>query len=465
VLKVDGELDQVVVAKTYEAEQQHVFRFWAQLDESQQRRLLDQLAAVDFQQLHKLVQLIDIKAKAGEELKPIPPTTYEPARRAELAELGWKALADGRVACLVVAGGQGTRLGWPAPKGTYPVGPVSEKSLFALFAEQLCATGERAGKPVDLYVLCSRLNREQTEGFFRDHGFFGLNPQHVTFLVQGELPNTDPRGKLLLSSPSEVALSPNGHGGTFKALQAAALQTMAERGQDYLFYWQVDNPLCRVADPVFLGAHIAEEVEASTKTVKKVDSTEKVGVLAYRNGRVGVAEYSELSDDMQEAREEGGDLLYRAGNTAIHIFSRSFLDRLGESEFQLEHHLARKAVPCIDEQGKPLVPDEPNAIKFETFIFDLLAEAKGHLAFEVVREEEFEPLKNKSGPYSAKTVKRALSERAARWIEAAGHEVERDADGKAVLTYEVSSLTALDPESLKAKLSGLPEPTNGTLSL
>lgn len=464
MLKVEGELDQVVVAKTYEAEQQHVFRFWAQLDAEQQRRLLDQLSAVDFQQLHKLVQLID-KAPAVSELEPIPPTTFTPERRAELANLGWAALTEGKVACVVVAGGQGTRLGWPAPKGTYPVGPVSEKSLFALFADQLRATGERAGTPVDLYILCSRLNREQTEGFFRDHGFFGLDPQHVSFLVQGELPNTDLRGKLLLASTGELALSPNGHGGTLAALQPSALATMAERGQEYLFYWQIDNPLCRVADPVFLGAHIAAEAEASTKTVKKVDPSEKIGVLASRNSRVGVAEYSELSAELQEARDDAGDLRYRAGNTAIHIFSRPFLDRLTESGFHLEHHLARKAVPCVDEQGQPVVPTEPNAIKFETFIFDLLAEAKSHLAFEVAREEEFEPLKNKTGPYSPETVKRALSERAARWIEAAGQTVPRDNAGKTLLTYEISALTALDPESLKTRVTELPEPDNDAIAL
>lgn len=458
MLKVDGELDQVVVAKTYEAEQEHVFRFWSRLSPEQQRRLLDQLAKVDFQLLSRLSRAVGGSIAAEFDLAPIAPTTYTAERRAELAAIGWEALSAGKVACLVVAGGQGTRLGWPAPKGTYPVGPLSDKSLYQVFAEQVKAIGDRAGKPLDLYLLTSRLNREQTETFFRDHGYFGLDPEHVTFLVQGELPNTDLRGKLLLSSIGELALSPNGHGGTFAALQEGALATMAERGQEYLFYWQVDNPLCRVADPVFLGAHIAEGVEASTKAVEKVDPAERIGLLALRDGRTGIAEYSELTPKVQDARDEDGKLSYRAGNTAIHLFSREFLQRLADANFQLEHHLAFKAVACVDEEGRPLVPDEANAVKFETFIFDLLAESKSHLAFLVDREEEFEPLKNKTGPYSPATVKKALSDRAARWLAESGHPVDPD------VTCEISPLTALEPGDL-ATLADLPAPENGRLSL
>jgi UDP-N-acetylglucosamine/UDP-N-acetylgalactosamine diphosphorylase len=460
---VDDEIDQVLVAKVYRAEQEHVFRFWSRLDEAGRRRLLDQLGEIDLQQLGRLAKLIDAPASPPVDLAPDEPQRFSPERRAELAELGWEALRGGKVACFLVAGGQGTRLGWPHPKGTYPVGPVSGKSLYQLFAEQLIATGKRAGRPLDLYVLTSRDNTEATQAAFREHDHYGLDPAQVTFLVQGELPCTDPRGKLLLAEVDRVAASPNGHGGAFLALRdAGGLERMAERGQELLFYWQVDNPLCRVADPVFLGAHLAAGAEASTKVVEKVDPSEKVGLLAREQGRTRVVEYTELSAEAQAERDEAGKLRYRAGNAAIHLFERAFLERVGE-DYEPPFHVARKKVPCLDADGNPLVPEEANGVKFETFIFDLLPQAEGHVTFEVDREEEFEPLKNAEGPYSPETVKRALSDRAARWAEAAGHPVERGSEGQPSLTWEVSPLTALEPADLAGAV--LPAPADGACSL
>lgn len=469
MIKVEDELDQVRVAKAYKAEQEHLFRFWSRLTDEQRRSLLDQLGELDFQLLARLTNLID--ATTGphpNDLEPLAPQVATPEERPGLEKAGWIALEAGRVACVVVAGGQGTRLGWDRPKGTYPVGPVTNKSLFQQFAEQILAIGRRAGRPLRWFVLTSRLNREETEAYFREHDFFGLEEGHVEFLVQRDLPNTDFRGKLLLKSTHELATSPNGHGGTLQALHDAdALARLTEEGIDHLFYWQVDNPLCRVADPAFLGAHLAANADVSTKVVKKVDPDEKVGVLALRGGLPGVVEYSELSATQKVAREEtSGELRYRGGNIAVHLFSVPFLRRLHDSGIELDYHLARKAVPCIDEQAELVQPDEPNAIKFETFIFDVLPHAERHIAFEVTREEEFEPLKNASGAYSPETVARAQSERFASWFAAAGHAPERDAEGNLVHRYEVSPLTALDATELATKLAeGVPEPADGGISL
>lgn len=460
MLKVPDEVDQILVAKAWEAEQQHVFDHWAALDAAQRRALLDQLRTVDFQLTKRLAALIDQGPEAAGSVRGLDIAPPSAAERARLAERGWEALRAGRVACIVVAGGQGTRLGWDAPKGTYPVGPVTGKSLFQLFGEQLLATSRRAGRPIRWYVLTSRQNRAETEAFFAERAFFGLPREEVVFLVQRELPTVDLQGKLLMASRHELAMNPDGHGGTLRALrEGRALVELAQRGVDTLFYFQVDNPLCRVADPAFIGAHLDAGADASTKVVRKVDPAEKIGLLAERDGKTTVVEYSELGAAEQAARDAAGQLVFRAGNTAIHAFSLPFLDRLEREGFELGYHVARKAVPCLGPGGVVVTPAAPNAVKFETFIFDLLPAARTHVAFEVERRDEFEPLKNKAGEYSPATVRAAQSARAARWLASAGHTVPRD-----VKAVEVSPLTALDEGDLRGKALDL-TPRDGELSL
>lgn len=456
VLKVPGEVDQILVAKTYEAGQEHVFDFWDELTEPQRRDLLDQLASIDFQLLARLVKTIDHEAPPLGAAEGIPIEPVPAARRAALEARGWEALKDGKVAAFVVAGGQGTRLGWDHPKGTFQVSPVLGKSLFQLFAEQVLAISRRVGRPLPWFIMTSRQNREETEAFFNEHAFFGLAREQVTFIVQREVPTVDERGKLLMTSKHEIGMNPDGHGGSIRALrEARALADMEARGIETIFYFQVDNPLVRIADPAFIGAHLEAGADASTKVVRKVDPAEKIGLLARRDGKTTVIEYSELSRAEQERRDASDQLVFRAGNTAIHAWSVPFLNRLIAAGYELPYHLARKAVAQVGPDGKVVTPRDPNAVKFETFIFDLLPEAKEHVAFEVDRADEFEPLKNKSGPYSPETVRKAQSVRAARWLEQAGHAVPKDARGEPQATYEVSALTALDPAELKEKLPRL----------
>ncbi len=463
MLKVPDEADQVLVAKAYEAEQQHVFDHWDALDDAARRALLDQLRGIDLKLLKRLSRLIDEGAATSSILDGLGTDPVAPARRAELERRGWAELEAGRVACLTVAGGQGTRLGWEGPKGTFPVGPVSGKSLFALFAEQVLATGLRAGQPLRWLLLTSQENRGQTEDYFRANAWFGLDPAQVRFLVQRELPAADPAGRLILAERGRIAMSPDGHGGTLRALETSgALDELVAGGVTQLFYFQVDNPLCRVACPAFLGAHVEEGAQVSTKVVRKTDPDEKIGLVVQRNGRAAVVEYSELPPDAQRAREPDGRLVYRAGNTAIHLFDVGFLARLAGDGFELPYHVARKAVPFVDGDGNVVVPDKPNAIKFESFIFDLLPEAERHVTFEVEREEEFEPLKNKSGAYSPETVRAALSARAARWLAQAGHAPPAGA------RCEVSPRTALDAAALALALErgGLDlTPRDGAISI
>jgi UDP-N-acetylglucosamine/UDP-N-acetylgalactosamine diphosphorylase len=462
VLKVQDEADQLLVAKTYEAQQEHVFAHWEGLDEAARQALLEQLRGVDFRQLEKLAKLIDSGSPA--DLPDITPPALEvpsQERRAELAEIGWAALREGKVACLVVAGGQGTRLGWDAPKGTYPVGPITGKTLYHLFAEQIRAVSHRAGAPLRWYVLTSVSNEDQTKAFFAEQQHFGLDPAQITFLCQRQLPVTDARGLLLLEDKGRIATSPNGHGGTFFALRdGGAIEQMQADGVEHLFYWQVDNPLCPVADPVFLGAHIEAGAEASSKVVVKEDPAERIGLVVERGGRPCVVEYSEVSAEQQAARDEDGQLTFRAGSIAVHVFDRAFLARLIDEGFELDYHVARKAVTALDAKGEVVKPDKPNACKFETFIFELLPQATTHVTFPVERAEEFEPLKNAEGLYSPQTVKQAISARGLRWLRAAGAKVE------GVTRWEVSPLTAYDAGELAGKMGELSlEPSEGGLSI
>lgn len=461
VLKVPDEVDQILVAKAYEADQQHVFEHWAALDATQRRALLDQLRTIDFQLMKRLAASIDKAPEAaagavhGLDISPL-----SAGERARLAEVGREALRAGRVACVVVAGGQGTRLGWNAPKGTFPVAPVTGKSLFQLFGEQLQALSRRAGRPIRWYVLTSRQNRDETEAFFQSRGFFGLPREEVVFLVQRELPTFDLQGRLLMTSKHELAMNPDGHGGTIRALrEARALVDLGQRGVDVLYYFQVDNPLVRIADPAFVGAHLEAQADASTKVVRKVDPAERIGLLVERDGHTGVVEYSELGKAEQAQRDASGALVFRAGNTAIHAWSVPFLDRLEREGFELEYHIAKKVVPALGPDGETVTPAQPNAIKFETFIFDLLPAARKHVAFEVAREDEFEPLKNATGEYSPVTVKAAQSARAARWLADAGQVVP-----PAAKVVELSPLTALDPEELRGKALAL-TPSEGKLAV
>jgi UDP-N-acetylglucosamine/UDP-N-acetylgalactosamine diphosphorylase len=448
------------------AGQSHVFDRFDSLEPELQASYMKQLEAVHLSELTELISLLEAPAGVKGEIAPLDPLVPSEAERAAFAKVGWEALEAGRVAVFVVAGGQGTRLGWPGPKGTYPVGPLSQKTLFQLFAEQVLALGERAGQALDFYVLTSQLNRDETEAFFEEHDRFGLAADQLHYLVQANLPNVTLEGRLCLSGPGELATSPNGHGGSLLALRSGgALKRMAEKGQDLLFYWQVDNPLCAIADPVFLGAHLAAEAEASTKIVEKTDPGERVGLVALRDGKPGVVEYSEMTAEQQSERAASGALAYRAGNIAVHLFGREFLEKVSAPTFDLPYHLARKKVAILNARGVLEEPSEPNVVKFERFVFDVLPHAKNHVTLQVERGEEFEPLKNAEGSYSPQTVKAAISARAQAWLEAAGHEVPKGPSGEPVVC-EISPLTALDSGQLRERLAGgLPEPAPEGLSL
>ena len=398
-----------------------------------------QLASIDFAELDALYARRNEKADTlPKSIAPIP--VLPEAGSVEDRASGEAALSRGEVAALLVAGGQGSRLGFDKPKGMFPVGPVSGATLFQIHAEKVLALSRRYGKPVPLLVMTSPATHDDTEAFFREHRFFGLAESDVTFFQQATMPALDlATGKLLLEAPEKLFLSPNGHGGTLTALaETGLLPEIKARGVKHVFYFQVDNPLVKVCDPGFLGRHIAAHSEASSKVVYKEQPHEKVGVLAVVDGKCGIVEYSDLPEAMAEERESDSTLRYRAGSPAIHIFSVPFLERVTARGTGLAFHVAKKKVEYFDPTLNRVVkPEAENALKFEKFVFDALPMAERWLAVATSRSEEFAPLKNATGSDTIEDVHRAMISLHTGWLNAAGIATNDHA-------VEVSPLCELD---------------------
>ncbi len=457
-----------VLRKLQAIGQEHLLNFHEQLDETARASLLDQIESLDLASIPRLVTDF-VKHKPGFELPPgVEPAPYFPADpsskvrpwNAKAArDAGEQVLRDGRVAAFTVAGGQGSRLGFEGPKGCYPAGAVTKKPLFAIFAEGLLAVGRKYGKAVPWYIMTSPLNHAATIAFFEQNRYFGLSKSDVMFFPQGVLASMDIQtGKILLTSQGEIATNPDGHGGSIKALHVSgALADMRRRGVTQISYFQVDNPLVRPVDPVFLGLHAAGEgssAEMSSKMIPKLYPEEKVGLFCKALGRVQVIEYSDLPMDLQRQRLSDGSLRFLAGSIAVHIMSVEFVARVAsDPAFDLPYHRAEKKIPCIDARtGAALSPSTNNGVKLERFVFDALPLCRASIVFETDRLEEFAPIKNASGVDSAESSAKLQTARAARWLESAGVQVPKSTSGEPDCTLELSPLTALEPGDLIGKV-------------
>ncbi|MEW6443362.1 MAG: UDPGP type 1 family protein [bacterium] len=442
------------------AGQAHLFSWWQDLSDRERARLLEQIDGIDFGLIDRLAEnLVRKRASGGTgalepaPIIPLPADQKGLQERLRARDRGEESLRRGHVAALVAAGGQGTRLGFPGPKGSFPIGPLSGKTLFELFGERILAAGRRYGCAIPWYVMTSPATDAETRGFFREHDFFGLSRDDVCFFEQGTLPAVDRDGRVLMADKAEIALSPDGHGGTFRALrESGALADMERRGIREISYFQVDNVLVKPLDPVFIGFHALAEAEMSSKVVRKAYPEEKVGVLGMRDGKPGVIEYSDLSPEEMRARGPDGELLYWAGSIAVHLIRTDFVRRLGSAKVELPFHRADKKVACIGADGNRVEPAAPNAVKFESFIFDALGYADRSVALEVHRSEEFSPVKNAQGVDSPGTAQKDLMELFALWLNDAGIRVPRTEDGALAVRIEISPLYALDREELLAKI-------------
>ncbi|MHC5003232.1 MAG: UTP--glucose-1-phosphate uridylyltransferase [Planctomycetota bacterium] len=446
--------------------QEHVLTFFDTLSPQEQDGLLLQIEQLELDELDELVESHVRRPAGGElptDLEPAPyygcdaadsPVEYDPdeARRA-----GEELIRSGAVAAFTVAGGQGTRLGWKGPKGTYPATVVTGKPLFRCFAEQILAAHRKYGVTIPWYIMTSPLNDASTRSFFADNNCFGLDRTSIFMFPQGVMPSLEMEtGRLLLAAPGCLAVNPDGHGGALRALRVSgAVEALQAQGIEHLSYFQVDNPLAKVIDPLFVGLHATardSSAEMSSKMVAKTDPAEKVGVFCRSAGKTVVIEYSDLPGELAESRDDAGRLRFNAGSIAIHLIGVSFIERLTADlhHSALPYHRAVKKVPHVDlGSGRLVEPEAPNAVKLETFIFDALRLADSSIVLETDRVEEFAPIKNASGVDSPETSHRLQSERAGRWLERRGVAVPRDGEGHVSARIEISPLTALEPDDLE----------------
>jgi UDP-N-acetylglucosamine/UDP-N-acetylgalactosamine diphosphorylase len=436
----------------HEAGQAHVAEQLAALEGRSRRRLARQLNEFDLSVLPELHAAIEAASHPKvRKLSPAP--VYELADRefpyalhegAEaLAPMAVRALENGEVAVLLVAGGQGTRLGFDGPKGCYPLLPETRMTLFEVFARKLLRIGREYGQVPPLYVMVGEHNRAQTRNYFEDHDFFGLDPEAVLFFAQGAMPALDDDGKLVMEAPDRLFLAPDGHGGVIRALKRMGMLTdMAERGIRTVSYLQVDNVQAPVADPAFLGLHIAEGADMSLKVVRKTDPDEKVGIYCLDGGSPCIVEYTEFSSEQSTERDAAGDLRFWAGSIAVHAFSLEFLQVLAGGGATLPLHANRKPVPRADGEDAP-------AWKFERFVFDAIPLASRVACLEVPRDEQFLPLKNADGEFGPDGVRQSYANYWAAAVErAAGYRPGRiEVDPAA---FENARELLLHPEQVPA---------------
>jgi UDP-N-acetylglucosamine/UDP-N-acetylgalactosamine diphosphorylase len=433
-----------------EHDQLHVLDGWDALGAEERAHLVGQLQALDFDLLKKLYAERDrsFPVPSADRIAPLP-SVLPDVDDASARLIGDQALANNEVAVVLVAGGQGSRLGFDHPKGMFHIGPISGKSLFQLHAEKVLARGRKHGVRIPFLVMTSHATHAETEQYFEKHHYFGLDPEDVTFFRQGTMPALDiATGRLLLEGPGRLFTSPNGHGGTLTAMaDSGLLDRLHHVGVRHIFYFQVDNPLVKIADPVFLGRHIMAKADVSSKVIPKEGPHDKLGNLVLIDGKLSIIEYSDLPHDLAEARNPDGSLRIAVGNPAIHIFDLDFLQRMtAGGGAGLPFHVARKKVPYFDPAKRETInPKVENALKFERFIFDVLPLCQRWIAVATSRREEFEPLKNATGPDSPDSVRRAMIALARDWLERAGAKL---APGVAV---EISPMWALESHDVRIK--------------
>ena len=424
------------------AHQEHLLAFWNRLDERSQATFLDELEAVDWGLLDTMHRLATEGPSADGSPCDLAAAVSPPCLRlgaddgtiprSEALRRGGRALSEGVIGAILVAGGQGSRLGCQGPKGLCRVGPVSQATLFEILLGKLVAVRRRHGRDVPLAIMTSSATDADTRTFLATHDWCGLDPERVFLFRQHDLPALDAvTGRMLLDGPGRLAQAPDGHGGMLVALaRSGGLTWFARHGAEHLVSFQVDNPLALPLAAEFIGYHLLSDAEFSTQVVPKQEPGERVGVVVNDGHRHHVVEYSDLSTELAAARLPDGRLRFHAGSIAVHAFARTFLERSAARKDSLPLHRAHKAVPFLDDTGTRVVPTAPNAFKFERFIFDLMPLARSVCVVEVDPRDAFAPLKNPPGSAAdtAAHVHAALVDHARRLLARAGVAVAAGVD-------------------------------------
>ena len=375
--------------------QEHQLNFYDTLDEKKQEKLLEQIERIDFDLINSLYN----KTKDGikQEDADVEPIEFIDKYKLNdmykyYEDIGKKAIKSGKLAAVTMAGGQGTRLGHKGPKGTFDIGLDSHKSLFELLCDYLKSESKKYGVDIPWFIMTSRENNHDTVEFFKKNKYFGYE-KNIYFFIQGQLPMIDTEGKILIGEDGLIKEAADGHGGVYESLvKSGMVNKMKELGVEWVFIGGVDNCLVKMVDPVLMGIAIDKHVTAAGKSVVKANPHEKVGAFCKKNGRPSVVEYSEITDEMAEARDENGELLYGESHILCNLFNISAIERMGSQP--LPYHSAFKKATYIDKDGNKVVPDSPNAFKFEAFLFDAFGEVDDMAILRVKREEEFAPVKN-----------------------------------------------------------------------
>ncbi len=377
--------------------QEHLLNGYDKLDEAKKKQLLEQIESIDFNLVNSLYESTKKEVKhATQEVTPIDYVDkYKLNDKYKYYEnIGKKAIKQGKLAAVTMAGGQGTRLGYDGPKGTYDIGLDSHKSLFELLCDSLKEEGKKYGVTIPWFIMTSRENNDKTIEFFEKHKYFGYQKdKNIFFFIQGELPMMDTEGKILIGEDGLIKLAADGHGGIYEALvKSKMVDKMKQLGVEWVFIGGVDNCLVRMVDPVLMGLAIDRDVTVACKSVVKANPKENVGVFCKKNGKPNVIEYSEITEEMAEATDKNGELLYGESHILCNLFNIDAIERMGANP--LPYHLAYKKAKYIDKDGNLVVPTSPNAYKFEAFLFDAFGEVDDMAVLRVKREEEFAPVKN-----------------------------------------------------------------------
>ncbi|MCM1133255.1 MAG: UDPGP type 1 family protein [Ruminococcus flavefaciens] len=391
--------------------QEHLLAYYDELSGQEQADLLSQIEKLDFSLLDSLKPENTASAKRGK-VEPLTEavTAVDIAKNiGEYTEIGIEALRNGKVAAVLLAGGQGTRLGFDKPKGMFNIGVNRELYIFECLINNLMEVVKTVGKWIPLLIMTSEKNNDETVNFLREKNFFGYNSEYISFFVQDMAPSVDFNGRIYLEEKSKISLSPNGNGGWFSSIvRAGLLDKLKSGGVEWLNVFSVDNVLQKIADPAFIGAVIKSGSQSGSKVVAKANPEERVGAMCLENGMPSIIEYYELTEEMANQRLSDGELAYRFGVTLNYLFRMDKLEEINNNKLSV--HIVRKKIPYIDENGCKIAPEEPNGYKFELLILDMIHMYDSCLPYEVVRRKEFAPVKNASGVDSIDTARELLTE-------------------------------------------------------
>ena len=400
---------EVALNRLKENGQEHILNCYEKLSDAEKERLLNQILSIDFEQIRSLYESTKMQVSfANDKIEPIDYVDKSALSEDELKkynDLGEKEISQGKYAVVTMAGGQGTRLGHSGPKGTFKIGLENDKSIFEILIDNLKENSEKYGVTIPWYIMTSRENNEQTVNFFKENNYFNYDPKAIKFFKQGELPMCSEDGKLLLDETQVIKEAADGHGGIFESMRkGGVIDDMKARGIEWAFIGPVDNVLAKMVDPTLLGVALDRNVLAAGKSVVKAGPKEKVGVFCKRNGKPGVVEYTEITDDLAEATDAKGELVFGESHINCNLFNIKAIEEV--SQKKLPYHSAHKKAKYIDENGNLVVPEKPNAYKFESFIFDAFDMLEDMAILRVKREEEFAPVKNAEGNDSPETARK-----------------------------------------------------------